>query len=181
MCFGAIVQASPRCGRHYRGMPSSAITLTVNKRKVHIPQRMASHRLLYVLRDHLGLSGTKLGCGKGQCGACTVHLDGAAVRSCLLPVAGLAGRQITTIEGLSPEGGLHPVQQAWVQHRVPQCGYCQAGQIMSASALLSHTPQATREEIRAAMRGNLCRCGTYGRIEAAIATAALQVNSHGTK
>lgn len=127
--------------------------------------------LLWVLRDHLRLVGTKYGCGIAQCGACTVHLNGAAVRSCSLPVSSVAGQQITTIEGLSDDGD-HPVQQAWLEHDVPQCGYCQAGQIMSAAALLASNPTPTDEEIDAAMSGNICRCGTYTRIHAAIKTAA---------
>lgn len=127
--------------------------------------------LLWVLRDHLRLVGTKYGCGIAQCGACTVHLNGAAVRSCSLPVSSVAGQQITTIEGLSDNGD-HPVQQAWLEHDVPQCGYCQAGQIMSAAALLASNPSPTDDEIDAAMSGNICRCGTYTRIHAAIKTAA---------
>lgn len=127
--------------------------------------------LLWVLRDHLRLVGTKYGCGIAQCGACTVHLNGTAVRSCSLPVSSVAGQQITTIEGLSDDGD-HPVQQAWLEHDVPQCGYCQAGQIMSAAALLASNPSPTDEEIDAAMSGNICRCGTYTRIHAAIKTAA---------
>jgi isoquinoline 1-oxidoreductase alpha subunit len=127
--------------------------------------------LLWVLRDRLGLTGTKYGCGMMMCGACTVHLDGEAVRSCRLPVAALAGRKVTTIEGLSPDGN-HPVQRAWVVEQVPQCGYCQSGQIMAAAALLAHTPAPSDEQITAAMDGNLCRCGTYLRIRKAIHRAA---------
>lgn len=127
--------------------------------------------LLWVLRDHLRLVGTKYGCGIAQCGACTVHLNGAAVRSCSLPVSSVAGQRITTIEGLSTDGD-HPLQQAWLEHDVPQCGYCQAGQLMSAAALLASNPSPTDEEIDAAMNGNICRCGTYTRIHAAIKTAA---------
>jgi len=127
--------------------------------------------ILWVLRDHLQLLGTKYGCGIGQCGACTVHLDGSAVRSCSLPVSAAEGKPITTIEGLSEEGD-HPVQQAWLEHDVPQCGYCQAGQIMTASALLQHNAQPSDSEIEQAMNGNLCRCGTYTRIKAAVKTAA---------
>ena len=127
--------------------------------------------LLWVLRDNLGMTGTKFGCGIAQCGACTVHVDGEAARSCQLPVGGLAGKEITTIEGLS-ENAAHPVQQAWIAEQVPQCGYCQSGQIMSAAALLARTQNPSDEQIDAAMSGNLCRCGTYQRIRAAIHRAA---------
>jgi len=127
--------------------------------------------LLWILRDHLDLVGTKYGCGIAQCGACTVHLNGTAVRACQLPVASLESEKITTIEGLS-EQGEHPVQKAWIAHDVPQCGYCQAGQIMSAAALLASNPNPSDEDIDAAMRGNICRCGTYTRIKKAIKTAA---------
>jgi aerobic-type carbon monoxide dehydrogenase small subunit (CoxS/CutS family) len=127
--------------------------------------------LLWVLRDVLNSTGTKYGCGMGLCGACTVLLDGKAVRSCMTRVSGAAGRAITTIEGLSPDG-LHPLQVAWEAIDVPQCGYCQAGQIMSAAALLTRTPHPTDEEIDAAMSGNLCRCGTYPRIRQAIHEAS---------
>jgi aerobic-type carbon monoxide dehydrogenase small subunit (CoxS/CutS family) len=127
--------------------------------------------LLWVLRDVLNYKGTKYGCGMGLCGACTVLLDGKAIRSCMTRVSGVAGQAITTIEGLSPDG-LHPVQVAWEALDVPQCGYCQAGQIMSAAALLSHTPHPTDAEIDTAMSGNLCRCGTYPRIRQAIREAA---------
>ncbi|AYB35819.1 (2Fe-2S)-binding protein [Chryseolinea soli] len=127
--------------------------------------------LLWVLRDHLNLVGTKFGCGIAQCGACTVLMDGNAVRSCSLPVSSVANKAITTIEGIS-ENGDHPVQTAWLEHDVPQCGYCQAGQIMSAVALLKKTPNPTDEQIETAMNGNICRCGTYLRIKAAIKTAA---------
>ena len=127
--------------------------------------------LLWVLRDHLQLLGTKYGCGIAQCGACTVHLDGVAMRSCVTPISAIGEQRVTTIEGLS-ERGDHPVQQAWLAHDVPQCGYCQAGQIMSAAALLSDTPNPTDADIDRAMNGNICRCGTYVRIKAAIKTAA---------
>ena len=123
--------------------------------------------LLWVLRDHLKLTGTKFGCGKGLCGACTVHLDGAAMRSCSLPVSFVAGKQVMTIEGLS-DNGQHPLQQAWVAENAPQCGYCQSGQIMQAASLLSENPDPSDEQIVDAMAGNLCRCGTYNRILAAI-------------
>lgn len=130
--------------------------------------------LLWVIRDLAGLKGTKFGCGQALCGACTVLMDDVAVRSCSLPVSAVGERQITTIEGLS-ENGDHPLQQAWVQHVVPQCGYCQSGQIMNAAALLKSNPKPTSEEINAAMAGNLCRCGTYNRIKAAIETASQSV------
>jgi aerobic-type carbon monoxide dehydrogenase small subunit (CoxS/CutS family) len=127
--------------------------------------------LLWVLRDHLQLVGTKYGCGIAQCGACTVHLEGAAMRSCQLPVSQIGDQAVVTIEGLSAEGD-HPVQQAWLEHDVPQCGYCQAGQIMSAAALLKNNPNPDDATIDALMNGNICRCGTYTRIKAAIKTAA---------
>lgn len=127
--------------------------------------------MLWVLRDHLDLVGTKFGCGIAQCGACTIHLDGNAVRSCQLPVSAAEGASITTIEGLSEKGD-HPVQKAWMEHDVPQCGYCQAGQIMTAAALLQQNPNPSDEEIENAMNGNICRCGTYLRIKAAVKTAA---------
>jgi isoquinoline 1-oxidoreductase subunit alpha len=127
--------------------------------------------LLWVLRDHLRLVGTKYGCGVAQCGACTVHLSGVPIRSCSMPVLGAAGQPITTIEGLSPDG-THPLQQAWLEHDVPQCGYCQAGQIMSAAALLAENPSPSDDDIDTWMNGNICRCGTYLRIHAAIKTAA---------
>ncbi|MFO8145790.1 MAG: (2Fe-2S)-binding protein [Bacteroidota bacterium] len=127
--------------------------------------------LLWVLRDHLNLPGTKYGCGVAQCGSCTVHFNGNAVRSCQLPISSVADNEITTIEGLS-ENGDHPVQKAWLKHDVPQCGYCQAGQIMSAAALLKNNPSPSDEEIENGMNGNICRCGTYTRIKAAIKTAS---------
>ncbi len=127
--------------------------------------------MLWVLRDHLDMVGTKFGCGIAQCGACTIHMDGAAIRSCQLPVSAAEGAEITTIEGIS-ENGDHPVQKAWLEHDVPQCGYCQAGQIMSAVALLKDNPTPSDEDIDNAMNGNICRCGTYTRIKAAIKTAA---------
>jgi len=127
--------------------------------------------LLWVLRDHVDLAGTKYGCGIGQCGACTVHIDGVATRSCLTPAAQLQGVEITTIEGLS-ENGDHPVQEAWKEIDVPQCGYCQSGQIMTAAALLENNPNPSDEDIDAAMNGNICRCGTYVRIKQAIKIAS---------
>lgn len=127
--------------------------------------------ILWVLRDHLQLVGTKYGCGIAQCGACTIHLDGKPMRSCRVPVETAEGKSITTIEGLS-ENGSHPLQKSWIEHDVPQCGYCQSGQIMSAAALLKNNPNPTDEDIDSAMHGNICRCGTYNRIKAAIKTAA---------
>lgn len=127
--------------------------------------------ILWVLRDHLGLVGTKFGCGIGQCGACTIHLDGKATRGCLSKIVDVHEKKITTIEGLSSDGS-HPVQQAWKEVDVPQCGYCQAGQIMTATAFLEQNPNPTSDEIRNAMHGNICRCASYNRIEKAVATAA---------
>ena len=127
--------------------------------------------LLWVLRDHANLVGTKFGCGIGQCGACTVHIDGEPMRSCLQPVSRMEGKKITTIEGLS-EYGTHPVQVAWQEIDVPQCGYCQAGQIMTASALLESNPNPSNQEIREAMKGNICRCASYNSIEKAIKVAS---------
>jgi isoquinoline 1-oxidoreductase alpha subunit len=144
--------------------------LTVNgaTREVNAPPDMP---LLWVLRDLLGLTGTKFGCGIAQCGACTVHLDGAPRRSCVTPVSAAAGKKITTIEGLSRDG-THPVQRAWTELDVVQCGYCQSGQIMAAAALLSAKPQPSDADIDAALSGNICRCGTYQRIRAAVHRAA---------
>ena len=141
-------------------------TLSVND-KMMLVEADASTPLLWVLRDHLNLQGTKFGCGVAQCGACTVHFNGNAVRSCSIPVSAVGKAQITTIEGLSVNGD-HPVQKAWLEHDVAQCGYCQSGQIMSAAALLKKTANPTEEEINAAMSGNICRCGTYVRIREAI-------------
>lgn len=148
----------------------SEFTLQVNgsEHKVNVQDDTP---LLWVLRDTLDLTGTKYGCGAGLCGACTVHLDGAAVRSCMTPVSTAAGKSIATIEGLS-RSGPHPLQQAWIAEDVPQCGYCQSGQIMQAAALLAKTPHPSDEEIVNAMSGNLCRCGTYHRIRRAILRAA---------
>ena len=124
--------------------------------------------LLWVLREHLKLTGTKYGCGIAQCGACTVHVDGEAIRSCVTPISAIEGKTVTTIEGLNQGDELHPLQQAWIDHQVPQCGYCQSGQLMSASALLTSYPNPTDAQIDAAMKGNICRCGMYGRIRTAI-------------
>ena len=128
--------------------------------------------LLWVLRDNLGLTGTKYGCGVAQCGACTVHLDGTAVRSCSTPVSTVGNKKVTTIEGLATADTLHPVQQAWMQENVPQCGYCQSGQIMSAVALIEKNPTPSDSDIEAAMSGNICRCGTYERIRKAVKRAS---------
>jgi aerobic-type carbon monoxide dehydrogenase small subunit (CoxS/CutS family) len=147
--------------------------LTVNGKEHVVTDVDDATPLLWVLRDSLGLVGTKYGCGVAQCGACTVHLNGTPVRSCSVPVAAVAGQQITTIEGLAgKDGKLHPLQAAWVEHDVPQCGYCQAGQIMSAAALLRQKPKPSDADIDAAMTGNICRCGTYLRIRKAIHAAA---------
>jgi len=147
-----------------------AIQFTVNGKpqSVDVPPNMP---LLWVLRDTLGLTGTKFGCGMALCGACTVHLEGEAIRSCITPVSGVAGKKITTIEGLSPDRS-HPVQRAWIEVDVPQCGYCQSGQIMSAAALLAKNTKPSDFEIDDAMKGNICRCGTYQRIRQAIHKAA---------
>jgi aerobic-type carbon monoxide dehydrogenase small subunit (CoxS/CutS family) len=136
--------------------------------------------LLWVLRDHLGLTGTKFGCGKSLCGACTVHVDGAATRSCVTLVSNVVGKDVRTIEGLSTDRS-HPVQKAWLELDVPQCGYCQSGQIMAASALLAQNPAPTDADIDTAMAGNICRCGTYPRIRAAIHRAAELMKTGGAK
>ena len=130
--------------------------------------------LLWVLRDHLKMTGTKYGCGAALCGACTVHVDGVATRSCVTPLSALAGKRVTSIEGLQSKVG-HAVQAAWDKHQVPQCGYCQSGQVMTASALLATNPKPTDAQIVEAMQGNICRCGTYGRIEAAVRDAAVSL------
>ena len=151
-------------------MTRMAITLTVNGQARSLDVEPDTP-LLWAIRDTLGLTGTKFGCGIGSCGACTVHLDGVAVRSCQTPAVAAAGKAITTIEGLSSDGS-HPVQQAWIEAQVPQCGYCQSGQIMSAAALLATNPNPSDSDIDSAMSGNLCRCGTYQRIRKAIHRAA---------
>lgn len=147
------------------------IELTVNGERQTLDVE-AQMPLLWVLRDVLGLIGTKFGCGIAQCGACTVHLNGAPVRSCSVPISAAAGQDVRTIEGLADGTRLHPLQQAWIAEDVAQCGYCQAGQIMSAAALLERSPNPTDEEIDSAMAGNYCRCGTYNRIRKAIHSAA---------
>jgi isoquinoline 1-oxidoreductase subunit alpha len=151
--------------------------LQVNDKEHVIEGVDESTPLLWVLRDRLGLVGTKYGCGIGQCGACTVHLNGTPTRSCSIPVSAAAGQRITTIEGLAGQDGkLHPLQAAWIEHDVPQCGYCQAGQLMSAAALLKQKPDPSDADIDAAMNGNICRCGTYPRIRKAIHSAAKQAH-----
>ncbi len=144
--------------------------LTVNGKQLSVDVDQNTP-LLWVLRDHLKLVGTKYGCGIAQCGACTVHLNGNAVRSCQIPVSSVKDNEVTTIEGLS-ENGDHPVQQAWLEHDVPQCGYCQSGQIMTAAAFLKSNSNPSEEQIESAMNGNICRCGTYTRIKAAVKTAS---------
>jgi isoquinoline 1-oxidoreductase alpha subunit len=146
------------------------IALNVNGRR-HEVDAAPEMPLLWVLRDMLGLTGTKFGCGLGQCGACTVHVNGVATRSCLTTASAAVGKQVTTIEGLSSTSS-HPLQTAWVAEQVPQCGYCQSGQIMTAAALLAKTPKPTDAQIDTAMTGNICRCGTYQRIHRAIQRAA---------
>ncbi len=151
----------------------SSVTLTINGKTHHVAGIAEDTPLLWVLRDNLGLVGTKYGCGKGYCGACTVHLDGHPVRSCLITAVLAAGKPITTIEGLAAsEDELHPLQQAWIDLDVPQCGYCQAGQIMTSAALLASNPTPTERDIDRAMAGNICRCGCYVRIKQAIQQAS---------
>ncbi len=147
------------------------VRFSLNTREVSL-EISADTPLLWALRDGLGMTGTKFGCGAGLCGACTVHLDGEPIRSCLTPVSAVEGRAVTTIEGLAGNE-LHPLQQAWIDEQVPQCGYCQSGQIMTAVALLRDKPAPTDDEIARSMMGNLCRCGTYLRIRRAIRRAAL--------
>lgn len=149
--------------------------IAINSKTMTVPKRLRDVTLLDFIRDFAGLRGTKFGCGIGLCGACTVHIDGAAAHSCQLLVGEVIGRRVTTIEGLAKttsSGTLHPVQKAWIEDSVPQCGYCQPGQIMAAAAFLSRNPNPSDEEIRTAMSGNLCRCGTYVRIRQAIARVA---------
>ena len=153
----------------------NAINLTVNGKGYNIEADPAMP-LLWAIRDMVGLKGTKFGCGMALCGACTVHLDGNPVRSCSVQVSEAAGKKITTIEGISSDRS-HPIQKAWIQHQVPQCGYCQSGQIMSAVALLDKNPTPTDEDINNAMSGNICRCGTYQRIHDAIKTASKEISS----
>lgn len=148
----------------------ASFTISVNGQQTQVDVAPDTP-LLWVLRDHLNLLGTKYGCGIAQCGACTVHLDGEAMRSCVLPISAINNQKVTTIEGLDPDGN-HKLQEAWRQHDVPQCGYCQAGQIMSAAALLKSNPSPSDKEIDDAMQGNLCRCATYTRIKTAIKSAS---------
>ena len=154
----------------------SSVNLTINGKIHKVSDIAADTPLLWVLRDNLGMVGTKFGCGGGYCGACTVHLDGQAIRACSVPAIALAGRDITTIEGLADTSGeLHPLQQAWIDGDVPQCGYCQAGQIMNAAALLNDNPRPGDTEIERAMAGNICRCGCYVRIKKAIKQAGSKI------
>lgn len=148
---------------------------TLNRQSYDVPADWADEPLLFLLREHLGLMGAKFGCGVGICGACTIMLDGVAARACMIRSGDVDGLSVRTIEGLAEGNVLHPVQQAWIDIGVPQCGYCQAGQIMAAVALLEETPSPSTDEIDAAMDGNLCRCGTYPRIRAAISRAAERV------
>lgn len=156
----------------------AAIKVNIND-KTHTIEASEDMPLLWAIRDIVGITGTKFGCGIGQCGACTVHLNGKPVRSCLLPVGALDGQSVTTIEGLADTAGLHPLQQTWIDQDVAQCGYCQTGQIMSAAALLAENSKPSDADIDAAMAGNYCRCGTYIRIRQAVHTAALAINAAG--
>ena len=157
------------------------ITLKING-KTHQIEVDPMTPLLWVIRENIGLTGTKFGCGIAQCGACTVHIDGKAVRSCISPVGTMEGKEITTIEGIGDETSeLHPVQQAWIDEQVPQCGYCQSGQIMSAIALLNENPNPDDETINQAMKGNICRCGMYSRIKKGIKKAATQMAENAGK
>lgn len=152
--------------------------LSINKKSYTVDVE-AQMPLLWVIRDVLEMTGTKFGCGMAQCGACTVHLDGIATKTCVLPVSAAVGKQVTTIEGLS-EDRTHPVQKAWIDEQVPQCGYCQSGQIMAASAFLAKHPNPKDEEIDTAMQGNICRCGTYQRVRKAIHSAADMMKKEGS-
>jgi isoquinoline 1-oxidoreductase alpha subunit len=154
---------------HPQGTRMSNQSISVNGKTAVVDVDPATP-LLWVLREHMQLTGTKFGCGIAQCGACTVHVDGAAVRSCVTPVSAVSGKAVTTIEGLSPDGS-HPLQKAWIAEQVPQCGYCQSGQIMQAATLLKQTKNPSREQIVRHMDGNICRCGTYQRIVKAIQRA----------
>lgn len=154
-------------------MASINFTLNGKSQTIDVDPQMP---LLWAIRDVVGLTGTKFGCGVAQCGACTLHLEGKAIRSCITPVSNVAGKAVTTIEGISSNRS-HPIQKAWIQHQVPQCGYCQSGQIMSAVALLEKNPSPTDEQIDTGMSGNICRCGTYQRIHDAIKTAAKEIES----
>ena len=158
-------------------MPAVTFTLNGKPQSVDVPAAMP---LLWVLRDTLGLTGTKFGCGMALCGACTVHLEGSPIRSCVTPISSVAGKKIVTIEGLSPDRS-NPIQQAWIEEEVPQCGYCQSGQIMTASALLARTSTPTDADIDEAMRGNICRCGTYQAIRRAVHRASEMKRAGGLK
>ena len=154
--------------------------LTINGKEFEV-EAPAGMPLLWVIREQCGLTGTKYGCGIAQCGACTVHIDGQPTRSCITPATAAEGKNITTIEGIAPDTNtLHVVQQAWIEEQTPQCGYCQSGQIMSAVALLNENPSPSDEEIDAAMSGNICRCGMYGRIKSAIKRASASLQSSST-
>jgi isoquinoline 1-oxidoreductase alpha subunit len=156
--------------------------LTINGDERHVPDRWRDETLLSTLREYLGLVGAKYSCGIGLCGACRVHVDGAPVNSCTLRTSDVEGRGVLTIEGLmQSDGGLHPLQQAWIAERVPQCGYCQPGQIMQAAALLSENPRPSEQEIAVWMAGNLCRCGTYDRIKRAIRRASRELEGRGAQ
>jgi aerobic-type carbon monoxide dehydrogenase small subunit (CoxS/CutS family) len=159
-----------------RRMPMIDVSVNGKRHRVDVDPDTP---LLWVIRESVGLTGTKYGCGMALCGACTVHLDGAAVRSCVTLVSAARGKRVTTIEGLAHAGKLHPVQEAWIEQDVPQCGYCQSGQIMSAVALLSKQPDPTDADINAVMSGNICRCGTYQRIRNAIKLAADRMRKGG--
>jgi aerobic-type carbon monoxide dehydrogenase small subunit (CoxS/CutS family) len=150
---------------------SKTISINAKEYIIDVPDDMP---LLWFLRDRLEITGTKFGCGMGLCGACTVHVDGQATRSCVMPMSALAGKSVITIEGLSEDGD-HPLQKAWLAHNVPQCGYCQAGQIMNAASFLATNAAPSDEEITNAMQGNICRCGTFGRIKKAIKSASLEL------
>lgn len=152
-------------------------TLNINGKDYEVEAEPGTP-LLWVIREQASLTGTKFGCGMAQCGACTIHLDGQPVRSCVTPLQAAEGKSITTIEGIKEGDALHAVQQAWVEEQVPQCGYCQSGQIMSAVALLQANPQPSEDEIDQAMKGNICRCGTYQRIKKGILRAAETLSSH---
>jgi isoquinoline 1-oxidoreductase subunit alpha len=169
-CFQYLFVSIPVKSCQLKFMTMSVFNLKVNKKEYQVDVD-PSTPMLWILRDHLDLVGTKYGCGIAQCGACTILVDDIAMRSCQLPVSTVGNRRITTIEGLSEKGD-HPLQKAWLEHDVPQCGYCQSGQIMNAVAFLKANPNPGDEEIEAAMNGNICRCGTYIRIKAAIKTAA---------
>src|SRR5436190_8583204 len=177
--FGVISTPSTILASTHRTEVFPVVSFSVNKRRVNLDVD-PSTPLLWALRENLGLTGTKYGCGIAQCGACTVHLNGEAIRSCVAPVSRAAGKEVTTIEGLSSDLS-HPLQRAWIAEDVPQCGYCQSGQLMSASVLLHEKPRPSDEDIDQAMTGNICRCGTYPRIRKAIHRAAEMMSTGGAK